>query len=50
MRNKFTEKMGERELDLLQSLWKLERATVSEVQEDLRERGETSLTRRFRRC
>lgn len=40
LKNKFTEKLGERELDIMQSLWKLERATVSEVQEDLREQGE----------
>lgn len=33
------EKLGERELDIMQSLWKLERATVSQVQEDLREQG-----------
>jgi BlaI family transcriptional regulator, penicillinase repressor len=40
MKNKSTEKLGERELDIMQSLWKLERATVAEVQEDLREQGE----------
>lgn len=39
MKNKDTEKLGERELDIMQSLWKLERATVSQVQEDLREQG-----------
>lgn len=40
MKNKSSEKLGERELDIMQSLWKLERATVSQVQEDLREKGE----------
>ena len=40
MKNKSTEKLGERELDIMQSLWKLERATVAQVQEDLRGQGE----------
>lgn len=40
MKNITAEKLGERELDIMQSLWKLEKATVSEVQEDLREQGE----------
>jgi len=40
MKNKFTKKLGERELDIMQSLWKLKRATVSQVQEDLRDQGE----------
>jgi predicted transcriptional regulator len=40
MKDKSLEKLGERELDLIQALWKLERATVSEVQEVLREQGE----------
>jgi BlaI family penicillinase repressor len=39
MKNKEMEKLGERELDIMQSLWKLERATVSQVQEDLRAQG-----------
>jgi BlaI family penicillinase repressor len=39
MKTKTMEKLGERELDIMQSLWKLERATVSQVQEDLRENG-----------
>lgn len=39
MKNKSAEKLGERELDIMQSLWKLERATVSQVQADLREKG-----------
>ncbi len=39
MKTKTAEKLGERELDIMQSLWKLERATVSQVQEDLRENG-----------
>jgi predicted transcriptional regulator len=39
MKSKTTEKLGERELDIMQSLWKLERATVSQVQEDLLEQG-----------
>ena len=39
MKSKTAEKLGERELDIMQSLWKLERATVSQVQEDLRENG-----------
>lgn len=33
------EKLGERELDILQALWKLGRATVSEVQEVLCTQG-----------
>lgn len=40
MKNTSTEKLGERELDIMQSLWKLERATVAQVQEDLRGQGE----------
>jgi BlaI family transcriptional regulator, penicillinase repressor len=39
MKSKTAEKLGERELDIMQSLWKLERATVSQVQGDLRENG-----------
>ena len=39
MKSKTAEKLGERELDIMQSLWKLERATVSQVQEDLRGNG-----------
>jgi BlaI family transcriptional regulator, penicillinase repressor len=39
MKTKTMEKLGERELDIMQSLWKLERATVSQVQEDLLENG-----------
>ncbi len=39
MKDKTLEKLGERELDLMQALWKLEKATVSEVQEVLREQG-----------
>lgn len=39
MKTKTMEKLGERELDIMQSLWKLERATVSQVQKDLRENG-----------
>jgi BlaI family transcriptional regulator, penicillinase repressor len=33
------EKLGERELDIMQALWKLGRATVGEVQAALREQG-----------
>jgi predicted transcriptional regulator len=33
------EKLGERELDIMQALWRLGKATVSEVQEVLREQG-----------
>lgn len=40
MKRKTTEKLGERELDIMQSLWKLELANVAQVQEDLREKGE----------
>ena len=40
MKSKTAEKLGERELDIMQSLWKLERATVAQVQEDLREQGD----------
>lgn len=40
MKIKPSEKLGERELDIMQSLWKLERATVAQVQEDLREQGD----------
>ena len=39
MKNTDYEKLGERELDLMQSLWKLEKASVAQVQEDLREKG-----------
>lgn len=39
MKNKVTEKLGERELDIMQALWRLENATVAEVQEDLRGQG-----------
>lgn len=39
MENQNIEKLGERELDIMQSLWKLEMAAVSQVQEDLREQG-----------
>lgn len=39
MKNKINEKLGERELDIMQSLWKLQKATVAEVQEVLREQG-----------
>lgn len=39
MKSKITEKLGDRELDIMQSLWKLERATVAQVQEDLRAQG-----------
>lgn len=34
------EKLGERELDIMQALWKAGNATVGEVQNVLRERGE----------
>lgn len=34
------EKLGERELDIMQALWKLKKATVSEVQKALGEQGE----------
>lgn len=39
MKDKSLEKLGERELDLIQALWRLKKATVSEVQEVLREQG-----------
>ncbi len=39
MKNKAAEKLGERELDIMQALWRLEKATVAEVQEVLREKG-----------
>ena len=39
MKSKITEKLGERELDIMQSLWQLEKATVAQVQEVLREQG-----------
>ena len=34
------EKLGERELDIMQALWRLKKATVGDVQGILRERGE----------
>ena len=34
-----TPKLGERELDIMRALWRLERATVGEVQEALRAEG-----------
>jgi len=40
MKNNTVEKLGERELDIMQALWQLEKATVGEVQEVLREQGE----------
>lgn len=33
------EKLGERELDIMQALWQLENATVTEVQQVLQEQG-----------
>ena len=39
MKSKFTEKLGERELDIMQSLWELGHASVAQVQEVLREQG-----------
>jgi BlaI family transcriptional regulator, penicillinase repressor len=39
MKSKKTERLGERELDIMQSLWKIGKATVAQVQEDLREQG-----------
>jgi predicted transcriptional regulator len=39
MKGKTTEKLGERELDIMQALWQLEKATVAEVQDVLREQG-----------
>lgn len=40
MKSKDNEKLGERELDIMQALWQLEKATVTQVQEVLREQGE----------
>lgn len=39
MKIKAKAKLGERELDLMQALWRLGKATVSQVQEVLREWG-----------
>jgi len=39
MKNKAAKKLGERELDIMQALWRLEKATVAEVQQVLREQG-----------
>lgn len=39
MKNRAKWELGERELDLMQALWRLEKATVSQVQEVLREWG-----------
>jgi BlaI family penicillinase repressor len=39
MKRKFTEKLGERELDIMQVLWQLGRVTVTQVQKVLREQG-----------
>jgi predicted transcriptional regulator len=35
----FTERLGERELDIMQALWQLGKATVTQVQEVLRGQG-----------
>lgn len=39
MKSKTVEKLGERELDIMQALWKLGKATVAQVQEVLRGTG-----------
>jgi predicted transcriptional regulator len=39
MKRKLTEKLGERQLDIMQALWQLGKATVTQVQEVLREQG-----------
>ena len=39
MKRRVGEKLGERELDIMQALWRLGRATVAQVQEVLREQG-----------
>ncbi|HEX8735362.1 MAG TPA: BlaI/MecI/CopY family transcriptional regulator [Pyrinomonadaceae bacterium] len=36
MKSEVKKRLGERELDIMQSLWRLEKATVAQVQEDLR--------------
>jgi predicted transcriptional regulator len=39
MKEDLHKKLGERELDILEALWQLKSATVAQVQEFLRERG-----------
>ena len=39
MKEELHKKLGERELDILEALWQLKSATVAQVQEFLRERG-----------
>lgn len=39
MKKELHKKLGERELDILEALWQLKSATVAQVQEFLRERG-----------
>jgi len=39
MKGKITERLGERELDIMQALWQLEKATVSQVQAILHKQG-----------
>src|SRR4028118_729091 len=39
MKEALHKKLGERELDILEALWQLKSATVTQVQEFLRERG-----------
>lgn len=39
MKERSKNKLGERELDILQALWQLGPATVTEVQEELRRKG-----------
>jgi BlaI family transcriptional regulator, penicillinase repressor len=40
MKDKIVKRLGERELDIMQALWSLGKATVTEVQMHLREQGE----------
>ena len=39
MKDELHKKLGDRELDILEALWQLKSATVAQVQEFLRERG-----------
>lgn len=39
MKDELHKKLGERELDILEALWELKSATVTQVQDFLRERG-----------
>src|ERR1044071_16883 len=43
MKSEAKKRLGERELDIMQSLWRLEKATVAQVQEDLRKQDNSDI-------